>query len=150
MTEELFARDPARIVRIANQLTAIRLRGLEELDAPTGGEQSEDYPDVQALAEARCRAVGAPIYGRAAAIYLLFQAAIPMYGVWGNPRGGQVLDVLYLATPERVAALLRDMNAAPEGLALHYRPRRDPDSYSARSLRHSWGRPVWVGADGHG
>lgn len=123
MAETLLALDPARMERIADELTAMRLRGLEELDAPTGGEQREEYSEVRALAEAYCRAIGAPIYGRAAAIYLLLQAAIPTYGVWGNPRGSQVLDLLFFASPEQVVELVPEIMHTEQEAVARFRPK---------------------------
>lgn len=90
--------------RIADELTAIRERGLEDLYAPTGGQRPKSFPELQPRADAFCQALRLRAFGPTATMSTLIKAVVSAYNQWGNVRQSQILYLLFFdpkGTPRR-------------------------------------------------
>ena len=105
--------DPERDERIADELTALRERGLEHLYAPTGGQETKEFPELQPRADAFCRALHLPAFGPTATMSALLKAGVSAYARWGNGSQSRELFNLFFdpkGTPRRSAG--QRLNAA--------------------------------------
>jgi hypothetical protein len=96
--------DLERDERIADELTAIRERGLEDLYAPTGGQRPKSFPELQPRADAFARALHLPAFGPTATMSAMLKAVVSAYARWGNVRQSQILFRLFFdpkGTPPR-------------------------------------------------